>query len=69
MVGNIGFKIIDAVERYDSIKDIWETLPDLTLARMHHSSCIIGKTMYILGGIAYDLRPRIDFIEKINSDH
>ena len=39
-----------SVERYDSFKDIWQILPDLNDARSSHSSCVLGETLYVLGG-------------------
>ena len=38
------------VERYDSLNDRWESLPDLNQARNFHSSCTLGKTLYVMGG-------------------
>ena len=44
-------QILNDVERYDPMRDIWESLPTLNLSRYLHSSCILGKTLYVLGGI------------------
>ena len=41
---------LNDVERYDSIRDHWESLPSLNEARYDHSSCTLGKILYVLGG-------------------
>ena len=49
-----GFKrkqILKDVERYDTLQDKWESLPSLNTARFEHSSCILGKTLYVIGGL------------------
>ena len=52
------------VERYDSYKDIWESLKSLSWPRLCHSSCTIGNTMYVLGGFNM-FRRAINSIEKL----
>ena len=53
-----------SVERYNSSLDIWEDLPDLNQARRYHSSCIIGNTMYVVGGKSQG--QAINSTEKLN---
>ena len=65
MYGNFGLTSIATVERYDSLKNLWESLPDLTEARQDHSSCIIGNTMYALGGITAQLGQYSNSIELL----
>ena len=43
-------QIVNDVERYDSMRDRWESLPRLNVARCFHSSCTLGNTLYVLGG-------------------
>ena len=38
------------VERYNSVKNIWETLPAMNLPRIGNSSCTLGNTLYVIGG-------------------
>ena len=42
---------VSSVERYDLKKDIWEEIASLNEARGSHSSCSIGDTVYVFGGI------------------
>ena len=55
------------VERYDSIRDRWQSLPKLNKARCFHSSCVLGKTLYVLGGFydEDDYGDVTDSIEKL----
>ena len=57
-------QFINAVERYDCMGDRWESLPGLNLARNGHSSCTLGKTLYVLGGKDDDDR-NMNSIEKL----
>ena len=54
------------VDRYDSIRDIWESLPKLNKRRHGHSSCTLSNTLYVLGGndshVFYHV---LDSIEKL----
>ena len=43
--------VSDVVERYDAMSDRWESLPSMNVARAFYSSCTLGKTMYVLGGL------------------
>ena len=45
------FNAINDVELYDTEKDKWVSLPKMNEAREQHSSCSLGDTLYILGGL------------------
>ena len=46
----ISCPFLNDVERYDSLKNIWESMPKLNFLRKNHSSCTVGNNLYILGG-------------------
>ena len=48
--GSTGRDYLSAVERYDKLRDTWESLPNLNEKRGLYSTCILGNTMYVLGG-------------------
>ena len=66
------FVILKDVERYDSIRDRWESLPELNYARMNHSSCTLGNTLYVIGGwdayFDYGARNSIEKLSNIDVD-
>ena len=48
------------------MSDRWERLPSMNAARHRHSSCTLGKTMYVLGGA--DINNQItNSIEKLSN--
>ena len=38
------------VKRYDVKRDKMDRLPNMNVNRCQHSSCTLGKTLYVLGG-------------------
>ena len=56
---------LSAVERYDSLRDTWESLPNLNTGRREHSSCILGSTMYVLGGYDKYYRDDVQYLNSI----
>ena len=64
------YLILKDVERYDCIADRWESLPELNYARINHSSCILGNTLYVIGGwdayFDYSARKSIEKLSIIN---
>ena len=48
------------------MRDRWEILPELNVARYNHSSCTLGKTLYVLGGLDHD-NEYVDSIEKLTN--
>ena len=38
------------VERFDTTKSSWETMPNLNKTRVIHSSCCLGGSIYVFGG-------------------
>ena len=58
-------KDVNVVERYDSISDRWESLPNMNVARSYHSSCLFGTTMYVLSGFGEN-GLLTNTIEKLN---
>ena len=61
-------EVLCDVERYDSISDTWENLPSLNLSRSGHSSCTLGKALYVLGGFDDNALMRFHFerLDNIN---
>ena len=43
-------KFLTKAKRYDLKRDKWEQLPALNVGRNNHSSCTIGKALYVIGG-------------------
>jgi len=50
---NLGNGYEKNVQRYDTLTDRWKILPELNIGRVHHSSCTLGNTLYVLGGEAF----------------
>ena len=60
------YQILKDVKRYDSMRDRWESLPKMNVARYLHSSCTLENTLYVLGG-RDDKRWTIKSIEKLTN--
>ena len=61
-------EFVKDVERYDSIRDRWEDLPKLNLGRFCLSSCVIEKTLYVLGGMIDHDQPTNSIEKLVNID-
>ena len=58
--------IFGTVTRYDIFKNKFESMPSLNVARYYHSSCALGKSLYIFCGRKEDHEPT-NSIEKLTN--
>ena len=59
-------QLLNVAERYDSIRNTWALLPFLNIVRANHSSCTLGKTLYVLGGFSHQFHIT-NTIEKLSN--
>ena len=49
--GDESSSTLSSVESYDSVKNTWKYVSDLKTARHAHSACVLGKKIYVVGGL------------------
>ena len=54
--GFLVYKTYADVYRYDIGSDQWDILPAINLSRHSQSSCVLGSSLYVCGGIKEDCR-------------
>ena len=52
------------VQVYDIVRDMWERGPELNRGRESHSSCVLGTTVYVFGGVGSSGLATLNCIEQ-----
>ena len=52
-IGPVSYRqqpVVALSDRFDTVRKVWETGPELNVARQGHSSCAIDDTVYVFCG-------------------